>query len=156
MANTIVTVITTQTSAPAPNTTQKTGVIISQGGTTQANNSLTLVGQVSDVTPILAAAKTLTTLVWASSVVTGTTAAPHGYRTGSTVSLTISGAAPAAYNGTFPCFVTGPESVEYGMAADPGAATAFGSMGYLVSMTAGYFASTLVYRTATRTFEVSP
>ena len=59
MANPIVQVNVTQTIAPAPSTLQKTGVFISQGGTSLAKNASKLLTQMSDLTSVLAGAITI-------------------------------------------------------------------------------------------------
>lgn len=98
----------------------------------------------------------LSTLSWdaASLTVTATTAVPHGLRAGSTVQLTVAGATPDGYNGEFDCWVTGASTFCYNMASDPGTVVVPGSASQLLSMTAGYFSSTLVWRNGQ--FEVSP
>ncbi len=89
-----------------------------------------------------------------SGLVTLTTATPHGYALGTLVNLTVAGCAPDAFNGAFQCAVASPTTLTYPLASDPGAASVFGSISYLISMTAGYFDSTLVFRNGQ--FEVSP
>jgi len=78
-----------------------------------------------------------------------TTVAPHNF-----LKLTVENAVPAAYNGTYLMFVTGPSTLAYNQAAYPGALVTPGDLAYLVSMCAGYFNSTLVFRN--NQFEVSP
>jgi hypothetical protein len=92
-----------------------------------------------------------------------TTAGPHGYRIASTVELTLVGSTPDAYNGLFPCLITGPSSFSYILADDPGAATVFGTANYNINLIGGvakedgtFFASTLMFRQAASQFEVSP
>lgn len=89
-----------------------------------------------------------------SQTATVTTVDPHGYQIGLTLDLTISGATPSAFNGTFPMLSTGSTTLTFFLADDPGQMTVAGALSYLISMTAGYFSSTLVYRN--NTFEVSP
>lgn len=86
----------------------------------------------------------------------GVTSAPHGYEIGSSAELTISGASPSDYNGTFYVLITGPNSFSFPLplSTDPGASTVPGVLSYDISMTAGYFNSTLVYRNSQ--FEVNP
>jgi hypothetical protein len=55
---------------------------------------------------------------WSAGTVTVTTAAAHGLVSGA--SVTISGASPTAYNGTFPITVTGATTFTYAVVADPG------------------------------------
>lgn len=95
-------------------------------------------------------------LSWARSKVTATALSPHGLRIGRSIPLVIANAVPAAYNGQFQAYVTGPTTFTYPLAADPGSPSSFGTASYDVSMTAGYFASRLVYRAPNQQFEVSP
>ena len=79
------------------------------------------------------AAIALSGVVQTGGVATATSAAPHGIASGSMV--TISGATPAAYNGTFAATVTSPTTFTYavpGATASPAtgsiAATATGAL----------------------------
>jgi hypothetical protein len=98
----------------------------------------------------------ISTLTWSQGQVTLTTAAPHGYDIGSVIDLTVSGCAPDGYNGTFLCQITGPNTLTYALAANPGVATGFGALTYDISLVSGYFTSTLVFRQPNMQFEVSP
>lgn len=102
------------------------------------------------------AGKQLQSLSWSKGRVTATTVDPHGLDVGQTTTLTVSGASPTAYNGLQKCLVTGTNTFSYALASNPGAATAFGQASFDISLTSGYFASTLVYRAANRQFEVNP
>jgi len=85
-----------------------------------------------------------------------TTQAPHGYKIARVVTLTISGASPDGYNGTFPCLVTSPTTFTYSLAINPGMATVPGTASFNVNLVGGLFASSLVFRTANQQFEISP
>ena len=105
----------------------------------------------------------LESLSWANGIVTATTSAPHGYRTATTVSLTIAGCSPDAYNGLVEALITGPSSFSYLLASNPGTATVLGTVSYDVNLIGGvpdengnYFTSILVFRDESQTFEVSP
>ena len=98
----------------------------------------------------------ISSIVWGGGKVTVTTAVPHGYRVTSTVAVTISGCAPDAFNGRYDCAITGPTTFFYLLANDPGTFTLLGVASYDISLTAGYFDSTLVFREAAQQFEVSP
>jgi len=100
----------------------------------------------------------LSALSWANGVATAKTAEPHGYKIGRVISLTISGTTPAAYSGLVEATITGPSTFTYALAANPGAAVApFGTAAYNINLVGGYFAtSSLVYRTQSNQFEVSP
>jgi len=127
----IVTVTVPQQVGEAPILLQETGAAISQGSTTAAANTLTLITQVSDLTAILTAAKAISTITWASSVATVTTAAPHGFTVSDTISIVIAGAVPTGYNGTFTCTVTGASTFTYPLTTNPGSETTPGT--YLVA-----------------------
>jgi hypothetical protein len=98
----------------------------------------------------------LEALSWdaASLTAAATTTEPHGYALGSTINLTLSGASPSGYDGEYDMWATGDDDLMFSLSYNPGQATLFGSVSRLVSMSAGYFSSTLVYRSGQ--FEVSP
>lgn len=64
-------------------------------------------------------AQTISSITHVGTTATLTTAAPHGLITGNRV--TISGATPSAYNGTFVITKTGASTFTYTMASNPGA-----------------------------------
>ena len=74
MSNQITNVVVSQQVAPVPNTLQRTGAFISQGGTTLAVNQSSLLTQLSDLTPLLAAPVTLASVSWSGGVATATVA----------------------------------------------------------------------------------
>lgn len=80
-----------------------------------------LIGHAPDVT----AANT--SLVWASGVVTVTTTAALGLTIGETFPVSITGAVPIAYNGSYTGTVTGASTFTYPLATDPGAETTAGN-----------------------------
>lgn len=99
----------------------------------------------------------ISSLTWANGIVTAQTAMPVGWvNTYATMNLTLTGNTPDAYNGVFQSFITGPSMFTFPLASDPGLATTFGAVYYNISLTAGYFDSTLVFRTQSQNFEVSP
>jgi hypothetical protein len=128
MTNPIVSTIISVTKAPIPPTLQKTGAMLSQGGTNTAVNTLSLITQPSDLTPLLQAAQSLASITQSAGVATATlpstTIASGTYSTTTgLVTLTLSaslGLAPgdlvtvasatgtgsfATINGTFQCGV---------------------------------------------------
>jgi hypothetical protein len=127
MSNAIVQVNVSQTLAPAPNTLQRTGAMISQGGTTLTAGTYSLLTQLSDLTPLLPSAQTNISVTWLSSVVTVTTAVAHGYPVGSVINLTIAGVTPTGYNGTFPCTITTTTTFTYPLTSNPGTETSAGT-----------------------------
>lgn len=104
--------------APAPSNLQRTGAIISVGGTTLTQYAKSLLTQASDLTSILAGAVSVSTAVWASSVVTVATATPHGFTTGDVI--THSGFTPVGFNITVPITVTGASGYTYPLVSTPG------------------------------------
>ena len=131
--------------APTPNTLQQTGALISQGGTTTAPGTLTLVPTLAALTALLAPGNAVTSLTWSGSVVTVTTTAPHGWTSGDVVPVVISGATPAAYNGTFTGTITGASTLTYPLASNPGSETvpgtvSLGAVPELLAMGTTYFA----------------
>lgn len=114
----IVIVNVTQTIAPAPNLLQETGALISQGGTNTEPDTLSLLTQPADFTPLAVSALALTSLSWtpaesgtvssgtySTGTVTLTTSAPHGLSPGNavTVSVATGTGSFAAINGTYTC-----------------------------------------------------
>jgi hypothetical protein len=85
-----------------------------------------------------------------------TTAVPHGYKVGSTLFLTLAGFTPDAWNGLKELLVVSPAGLQFLVSSDPGTVSVFGSINFDISMTAGYFTSTLVYREANAQFEITP
>lgn len=97
------------------------------------------------------------TLTWSNGVATVTTQEPHGYRPGVSVELTMTGAAPDAYNGEFTLLVTGDNTLTYPVSSDPGQSTVPGVLQDNLNLGGGYFeTSTLVFRTSSSQFEVTP
>lgn len=95
-------------------------------------------------------------LTWSNGIVTGVCAAPHGLTLG-TVTAAVSGAAPSAYNGTFPLYVIDPVTFSYPLASNPGTPTAMGTAIYNVNLVGGYFTtSSLVFRESLQQFEINP
>lgn len=127
LSNNIVQVNVSLQQAPTPSLLQNTGAFVSQGATTKAQNSLTLLTQLSDLTAILAAAKPLLSLAWSGGVVTVTTTSPHGFTNADVVSLTIAGVSPTGYNGTYQCTITGTSTFTYSLASNPGSTTVVGT-----------------------------
>lgn len=127
MANQIVVINVSQTVAAAPSTLQQTGALLSQGGTTGAANSLTLLTQSSSLTAILTVPLSNSTITWAAGVVTVTTSVVHGLTSGQVYYLTIAGSTPTGYNGTYACTITGNTTFTYALASNPGSNTAPGT-----------------------------
>ncbi len=116
-----------ETLAPTPSTLQRTGAFVSHGGTTLAAGTFQLLSAVSDLTSILTVAAPISSLSWTSGTVTVTTATGHGYTNADIVNITIAGAVPTGYNGTFACTITGTDTFTYALVSDPGAETTPGT-----------------------------
>lgn len=141
----IVTVNASVQQAPTPNTLQQTGACVTQGGTTTAPDTLTMVSNLAELEAILAPAVNITSITWSGSVATVTTAAPHGWTNGDVIPITIAGAAPAGYNGYFTGTITGASTLTYPLASNPGSETtpgtvALGAVNELLTMGTTYFA----------------
>lgn len=138
MSTAIVQLNISQTSAPAPQNQQQLGALISQGATTLAADAKQLLTGRGDLASILQPAKAITTLTWDTNVVTATTTAPHGIPTGDTVTVTIAGATPSGYNGTYQATSTGASTFTYPLASNPGAETVPGTyiLGAVAELTA--------------------
>lgn len=126
MTNPIVTISVSIQTAPLPATLQKTGAMLSQGATNTAPGSRSLLTQLADLTPLLIGAKAISVISWAGGTTSITTTVPHGFTLGDTLLVTIAGAAPAGYNGTFTATVTGASTFSYPLAVSPGSATVTG------------------------------
>jgi hypothetical protein len=134
--------------APLPSMLQQSGAFLSQGATDLTPGTLSNpLTQAGDIATIIASALAITSIAWLSSVATVTTAAPHGYTISDVVQLTIAGAVPAAYNGTYQCTITGASTFTYPLTPNPGTSPASTpgtytpeDVGELVAMNTTYFA----------------
>jgi len=149
MTTQIVTVNVTQTLAPAPNTLQRTGALVSQGATTLATGTTALLTQFADLSSILTGSIAITSMVASGTAptvtVTVTTTTPHGIPTGDTILGIIAGVTPTGYNGTFQITSTGTNTFTYPLTINPGVVTSQGvftneSVQDLVAMATTYFA----------------
>jgi hypothetical protein len=113
MANPITIVNVTQQQAPAPSVLQRSGALISQGATTNAVNSLTLLPTPATLATMLTGSKAITSITQTAGLATVATTAAHGLPMGETIELTIAGSTILAYNGTFACTVTGASAFTY-------------------------------------------
>jgi hypothetical protein len=91
-----------------------------------------------------------------SNIAVATTTAPHTYTVGSVVKLVISGVTPTDYNGTFLCNIMSDTQFSYLLGAQVDNATELGAVNYNLSLTEGYFASTLVYAPDSEQFIINP
>lgn len=141
---TIVVVNVSNTNPPQPSKLQRTGAIISQGGTITAQNTSTLLTELADLAPILAGAITISAASWSSNVASITTVTAHPFVVGD--SVTIAGMTPSGYNGTV--VITGSVDTThftYALLSNPGSATVFGvvtdaDVSQLVAMATTFFA----------------
>ena len=128
MSQNIVQVNVSQTVPPAPSQLQRTGALISQGGTTKAAQTLTLITQLADLTAISSTAKAITSMVLSTGVVTVTTTAPHGWTNADVIPVVIAGVTPAAYNGNVTATITGASTFTYPLGGSPGSVTVQGTV----------------------------
>lgn len=68
----------------------------------------------------------ISSLAWASGLVTVTAASALGFNPGQAFPVAIVGASPSAYNGSYVATVTGTETFTYSLEANPGSSTASG------------------------------
>src|SRR6202012_5619028 len=94
----IVTVNTSVTTAPRPNSLQQRGALISQGGTSLEAGMVSTLTSPADLQEIAAIPVVNTSLSWLTGVVTVTTATPHGWTNADIVKVVISGVTPIGYN----------------------------------------------------------
>lgn len=126
MTNSIVDCEVFEEVAPTPSLLMQTGALVSQGGTTLTAGTYSFLTQLADLTAITKSPLTITSIVWASNVVTVVTAAAHGIPSGDTVQGVISGSVPSGYDGTFPCTYVSSTSFTYPLASNPGTETTAG------------------------------
>lgn len=112
--------------APEPSQLQQSGALVSAGGSTLGAGKYQYCGSLSALQAILAAPLPITSLTWASGVVTATVAAMT-LAVGQTFTVTIAGAVPAAYNGTFVATVATSTTFTYDLTTDPGTETSPGT-----------------------------
>ena len=127
MTNPIVNLNVSVQVAPLPATLQKTGAFISQGATNTSPGTISPLTQLSSLTPLLTVAKSISSITWSGQVATVTTTSPHGFTNTDTLNLTIAGAAPSGYDGTFLCTITGASTFTYPLASNPGSETIAGT-----------------------------
>jgi hypothetical protein len=98
----------------------------------------------------------ITSLVWDEyeTRVVATTKENHNLSIGEIVNATITGALPANLNSTGYVLITDKNEFTFSYPTDPNEINICGAVSFLVSMTKGYFNSTLVFRWGR--FEVSP
>ena len=103
----IVTLNVSEQNAPNPNTLQKTVAFVSQGATTNAVNSLTLLTASNSLASMLTGSKSVTSLVGSAGMVTATVPA-HGIPVGDIIPITIAGCTSGStvLNGTWNCTAT--------------------------------------------------
>jgi hypothetical protein len=145
MAYSIVTENVTQQVGPTPSTIQGTGALLSQGATNTAQGTLSLLTQLSDLTPLLTGGKAVTSATQSAGTATITTTVAHGFTVSDTIVLTMAGFTPAAYNGTFTCTITGASTFTYAVSGSPASASVQGTytpedVGELVAMATTWFA----------------
>ena len=148
----IVNVSVSQQVASAPSTLQRTGALVSQGGTTLAAGSTQLLTQISDLTTILSGSVTISSIVWSTGIVTVVTSGAHGLPTGDVTlgiisGVLVGGSTANGYNGTFSVTATDTTTLTYAVASNPGSPTlnassifTNGNVQDLLAMATTYFA----------------
>jgi len=120
VTNPTVTVNVSIQNAPSSAKLQKNGAFISSGGTVTSPGTKSVLTQASDLTPLLSQPAALSNIGWAGGTATATALSPHGLPIGQTLNLTVAGASPSAYNGTFSCSVITTTSFTYPLINNPG------------------------------------
>jgi hypothetical protein len=82
------------------------------------------------------------------------TVIPHRLTVGMVINASIAGCIPIEYNGNGFMSVLSDTEIVYSMSQNPGQINVLGTFDYLISMTKGYFISTLIFRN--EKFEVNP
>lgn len=141
----IVNINVSVTNPPKPSQLLKSGAMISMGGTTLTAGEYQLLTSKDDLKNITSPGKAISTITWATNLVTVTTSSPHGWTTGSTIPLVVSGVIPAAYNRAVEATVTTATQFTYPLTSDPGTATTMGTVktvvsGEIVQMNTTYWA----------------
>ena len=78
----------------------------------------------------------------------------YSLRIGRVINANVINCVPNEYNGSGFIYVLSHNQIFYPLATDPGPVTVLGVIDYLISMTKGYFQSTMIYRGGY--FEVNP
>lgn len=121
MSNNIVIVNVSQQVASAPSKLQRTGAAVTQGATTLASGTTALITEMADLTAILKTPIAVSSIAWASSVVTVGLAAAHGIPAGNVVKGQMIGQVPGGYSGTFNVTATDSTHFTYPLVSNPGA-----------------------------------
>lgn len=88
---------------------------------------------------------------WFTGTVTAITNGSHNVPVGAVANINVSDTG-IGYDGQFQALATDTNALTYGLAVNPGQPGS-GNLGQDVNLLAGYFTSTLVFRTATQQFE---
>lgn len=123
---TIVNLTAVVTQAPKLSQLQQSGAIVSVGGSTLAAGTYQYCGNLAAVNAISATSYAITSLAWLTGTVTATVASGVLPTTGTTFTTTISGATPAAYNGTYVATVASATTFTYAITTNPGTETVGG------------------------------
>jgi hypothetical protein len=125
MSNQIVQINVSQIVGAAPSNLQKTGALVSQGGTTLTPGQLTdanLLTEMADLTPLLSGGVAISSITFASGLATVTLAGPSGIPAGDTLPVVIAGVTPAGWNGEWEATYVSADVYTFPIASSPGAA----------------------------------
>ena len=126
--NRIVQINVSETVAPLPNRLQQSAAVISMGGTTLTPGTTEWIAASDQLATILTPAFDISSIVWASGVVTLETTNPHGIPVGDTANIVVSGETPIGYNGTYIATSADATTLNYSLATNPGASTILGTV----------------------------
>ena len=92
-----------------------------------------------------------------NGIVTANTAAPHKLPLGVPVVLSITGASPDVYNGTYTCLPINSMQFTFPLDANPGMNTTPGNYCADINLVGAYFSSSrMIYREVSKQFEITP
>jgi hypothetical protein len=127
--NRIVTLNVSETLAPTPSRLQGTAAIVSMGGTTLSSGATQYIASSGELANYLKPAFSITSLAWATGIVTLVTTLPHGIPVGTTTTIivsgtTVGGSALNGYNGTFTATAADTTTLNYSVTNNPNPSSA--------------------------------
>ena len=114
--------------APAPETLQQTGCVISMGGTTTNQFTGSLITQPDDLTPLLTPSVNVSSATWASGLMTIATTTAHGIPTGQTMAIDWAGTNIPALNSTWWMTASDSHTLTFELSSNPGSVTTDGTV----------------------------
>jgi hypothetical protein len=125
--NNIVQLNVSQTVAPEPNLLQSKAAIVSMGGSDVPVGTVQYISNSGQIDDYIEAPYDISAISWAAGVVTIAFTNPHGIPVGLTTPVKVSGVTPTGYNGTFTATSFNSTTLNYALAANPGASSVLGT-----------------------------